>query len=94
MLRWASEARRTTPIISVGDTLKGGFRFESIPDGISLQTRGKGTVDLFVNHETSTVPFPFTPSAPTGPLPERLHEREVTSSRLSQNSAGVLAAGL
>ena len=45
-------------IISVGDTLSDGYMFESIPDGISLSPNGKGTVDLFVNHETSTVPFP------------------------------------
>ena len=35
-----------------------GYRFEAIPDGISLSTRGKGRVDLFVNHETSTVAVP------------------------------------
>ena len=34
--------------------------FESIPDGISFSKNGNGTVDLYVNHETSTVPFPFT----------------------------------
>ena len=49
------------PIISVGDTV-GDYMFESIPDGISLATNGKGTVDLYVNHETSTVPFPYTPA--------------------------------
>ncbi len=54
------------PIISVGDTLSGGYMFESIPDGISLATNGKGTVDLYVNHETSTVPFPYTFNAATG----------------------------
>ncbi len=43
----------------------GGYRFESIPDGISLQARGNGRVDLFVNHETSTVAFPYTAAAPT-----------------------------
>ena len=54
------------PIISVGDTLDDGYMFESIPDGISLATNGKGTVDLYVNHETSTVPFPYTFSQATG----------------------------
>ena len=65
-----------TPILSVGDVFgDSGFRFEAIPDGISLKTRGKGRVDLYVNHETSKVPFPFgygltpphrTPRQPTG----------------------------
>jgi Alkaline phosphatase PhoX len=45
-------------IISVGDTI-GGYTFESIPDGISVLARGNGRADVYVNHETSTVPFPF-----------------------------------
>jgi hypothetical protein len=48
------------PIISVGDELGSGFVFDSIPDGISLVRHGKGRVDLYVNHETSLVPFPGT----------------------------------
>jgi len=58
-----------TPIITVGDELPGGYTFQSIPDGISLRPRGSGRVDLYVNHETSKVPFPFnttTPSAASG----------------------------
>src|SRR5687768_15097466 len=54
------------PIITVGETLPGGYMFESIPDGISFKTRGQGRVDLWVNHETSTVPFPFTPATGVG----------------------------
>ena len=30
------------PIITVGDTLPGGYRFEAIPDGISIRARGRG----------------------------------------------------
>src|SRR3989304_3552825 len=52
-------------LLTVGETLPGGYRFESIPDGISLRTRGNGRGDLYVNHETSTVPFPHPPAAPT-----------------------------
>jgi hypothetical protein len=48
------------PIISVGDELDSGFLFDSIPDGISIVRHGKGRVDLYVNHETSLVPFPGT----------------------------------
>ena len=33
-------------LISVGDTMPGGYRFEAIPDGISLKTRGQGRVDV------------------------------------------------
>ena len=56
---------RSTAIITVGDTLPSGYRFEAIPDGIALSTRGKGRVDLYVNHETSMVPFPYNTAAPT-----------------------------
>jgi serralysin len=52
-----------TPIITVGDTLSSGYRFDSIPDGISMDPRGNGRVDLYINHETSTVPFPIAASA-------------------------------
>ncbi|HYM53282.1 MAG TPA: hypothetical protein VEW45_07395 [Candidatus Dormibacteraeota bacterium] len=60
-----------TPIITVGDMLRSGYRFESIPDGISFTAggrsskhndssgRGNDTIDVYVNHETSRVPFPL-----------------------------------
>jgi hypothetical protein len=54
------------PIISVGDTLKSGYMFEAIPDGISVVGHGQGRADVYVNHETSTVPFPFTPATGVG----------------------------
>ena len=53
-----------TPLLTVGDVLPSGYRFEAIPDGISVLTRGQGRVDLFVNHETSKVPFPYNAAAP------------------------------
>jgi hypothetical protein len=54
------------PLITVGETLPGSsYRFESIPDGIALRKDGK-RVEAFVNHETSTVPFPFTASTGVG----------------------------
>ena len=45
------------PLLTVGDTI-GDYRFESIPDGIAIDPRGNTTFDLYVNHETSKVPFP------------------------------------
>ena len=54
-----------TPIATVGETLPGGTVFESIPDGVAFRTQGNGRAEVYVNHETSTVPFPYTPSAPT-----------------------------
>jgi hypothetical protein len=77
------------PIISVGDTLGSGYTFESIPDGIAVgKVNGKGTFDIYVNHELSKVPF--------GALPGGLTRADATNSllsklRLHQKSAGVLS---
>ena len=45
------------PLLTVGETI-GDYRFEAIPDGIALVPRSKTIVDVYVNHETSKVPFP------------------------------------
>lgn len=47
-----------TPIISSGETCD-GLLFEGLPDGIGLApgSLGTGTVDAFVSHEQTTVPF-------------------------------------
>jgi hypothetical protein len=82
------------PIITVGETL-GGYRFEAIPDGISVMAGKKGAVDAYVNHETSTVPFPYV-------LPEPNIENsrndfdnaQVSHLRLSLENAGVLKGKL
>jgi hypothetical protein len=80
-----------TPLLTVGDTLSGGYRYEAIPDGISLRTRGKGRVDLYVNHETGKVPFPFVTAAPTEANSENdFDNSQVSRLKLNQHSAGVL----
>ena len=45
------------PLISVGDTLASGYKFETLPDGVAIDPRGTNTFDVYVNHEASTVPF-------------------------------------
>jgi hypothetical protein len=85
------------PILTVGDLLPSGFRFESLPDGISLRTIGQGRreqrrVELFVNHETSKVPFPYNTAAPTAANGENdFDNAQVSRLLLSQYSAGVLS---
>ena len=80
-----------TPLLTVGDVLPSGFRFEAIPDGISLRTRGQGRVDVFVNHETSKVPFPYNTVAPTAANGENdFDNSQVSKLILNQHSAGVL----
>jgi Alkaline phosphatase PhoX len=82
-----------TPLLTVGDTLSSGYRFESIPDGISLRRKGQDRVDLFVNHETGKVPFPWSV---TGGNTETNAENDFDNSQvskltLSQATAGVLS---
>jgi hypothetical protein len=82
-----------TPLLTVGDTLKNGYRFEAIPDGISLRTRGQGRVDLFVNHETSKVPFPYLPTLTTtdpGESQSDFDNAQVSQLIMNQHSAGTL----
>jgi len=82
------------PIATVGEILPGKHRFESIPDGIAFRTRGQGRVDVYVNHETSTVPFPYNPTAPTEANSQNdFLNSEVSVLSLNQHSAGVLKAG-
>ncbi len=49
--------RLSKPLISSGDEL-GDFIFEGIPDGVGIRPgAAKQTVDVYVAHEQSTVPF-------------------------------------
>lgn len=79
------------PLLTVGDVLPSGFRFEAIPDGISVRPRGQGRVDLFVNHETSKVPFPYSTATPTAANGENdFDNAQVSRLILNQRSGGVL----
>jgi hypothetical protein len=66
MLQVVAEGGSVQPIISVGDEV-GGYMFESIPDGIALASRGRRAA-AYVNHETSTVPFPLVVGDPAASL--------------------------
>lgn len=49
---------KVVPILTVGESAGvGGFTFEGLPDGIGIMPTGKNTIDVFVNHEQSHVPF-------------------------------------
>jgi hypothetical protein len=80
-----------TPLITVGEKLPGGYLFEALPDGISVDARGNGRVDLYVNHETSTVAFPYVAASPTAANSQNdFVNSEVSLLGLNQRSAGVL----
>lgn len=95
MISVLSPAKPTVPIITTGESMPGGYRFEAIPDGIALRTRGEGRVDLYVNHETSLVPFPFNApfggSPPTEANQNDFDNSQVSHLVLNQHSAGVLS---
>ena len=88
------------PLITVGETLPGStYKFESIPDGIAITRKhrgwhhsGGGTVDLYVNHETSTVPFPFTPA--TGVGFNDFTNAMLSKLTLNRKTHGILAGSL
>jgi hypothetical protein len=91
MLTPVMPGARITPLLTVGDRLGSGYRFESIPDGISVRARGRGRVDLYVNHETSKVPFPYNTAAPTAANGENdFDNAQVSKLILNRHSAGVL----
>jgi len=105
MLDAVREDVTVQPIISVGDTGNGPdghYRFEAIPDGISLLPRGNGRADLYINHETSTVPFPwaFTGNGTTRATPtvdnsqNDFDNAQVSRLALNQNGAGVLSGSI
>jgi hypothetical protein len=82
---------RATPLLTVGDTLRSGYRFESIPDGIAVRRRGRGRADLFVNHETGKVPFPYEPTNPTAANGENdFDNAQLSKLVVNRRSAGVL----
>ena len=86
-------------IISVGDTMSAGYTFQSIPDGIAVYPRGEGRADVFLNHETSTVPFPY--NSPWGGTPpaDEANQNDFRNAELSrlifnQHSGGITHASL
>ena len=83
---------RPLPIITVGETL-GNWRFEAIPDGISLRsTENPQKVDVWVNHETSTVPFPYVPAGPTPAISQNdFDNAQLSHLVLERSTAGVLS---
>jgi hypothetical protein len=81
------------PLITVGDRLPGHYRYEAIPDGIAVATRGRGRVDVYVNHETSKVPFPYNATAPTAANGENdFDNSQLSLLALNAKSRGIVNA--
>ena len=96
MLLGVAPGVTTEAIISVGDMI-GGYRFESIPDGIALRRHDNNRVQAFVNHETSLVPFPFpTPPAATTEANSQndFENAQVSLLTLNRETQGVIDGSL
>ena len=96
MLIGVAPGSTTEAIISTGDMV-GGYRFESIPDGIALQRHDNNRVEAYINHETSLVPFPFPAQTPPPPAPPTeanaqndFENAQVSLLTLNRATAGVL----
>lgn len=84
-----------TPIITVGETLPSGYRFEALPDGISLHPRTQQKVDVYVNHETSLVAFPYVAAGPTIANSQNdFDNSQVSRLSLSTQTGGVLQGAM
>jgi hypothetical protein len=92
MLTPVMEDVEILPILTVGDDLANGFQFEAIPDGISVRPKASGRAEIFVNHETSKVPFPYTSAAPTAANSENDFDNAQVS-KLIVNSGGRVFSG-
>ena len=55
----ASVGTAFQPIITVGDSVGPQYKYLSVPDGIGYKPAGKDGAQVFINHETSTSPFPY-----------------------------------
>ncbi|HET9324858.1 MAG TPA: hypothetical protein VFO03_13350 [Gaiellaceae bacterium] len=67
MLDPAVPGATVKPLLTVGETLPGSsYMFETLPDGIALRKGHGHKVEVYVNHETSAVPFPFNPATGVG----------------------------
>jgi hypothetical protein len=76
-----------TPLMTVGDML-GAYRFEAIPDGIAPKKAGKAGAQLYVNHETSTVPFPYNAAPTVANSSNDYLNSQLSKLMLRQNKAG------
>jgi Bacterial protein of unknown function (DUF839) len=92
MLRALASGATVDPIITVGEQLRSGYTFEAIPDGIAVVKKGRGRATIYVNHETSTVPFPYDPEAPEASFGD-FKNAELSRLRLQEKKRGVVVKG-
>jgi hypothetical protein len=92
MLAPVAPGTTVKPLLNVGDTV-GGYKFESIPDGIVVDEERRNQVDVYVNHETSLVPFGARGADFTNALLSKLTLNEKTGGTLDGSFVIPNAAG-
>jgi hypothetical protein len=80
MIEGVAAGVEVRPLLSVNDRV-GNYSFDTIPDGIAVSNQGKN-VHLYVNHETSRVPFPVGVSDYTNALVSKLVVERATQNIL------------
>jgi hypothetical protein len=80
------------PILTVGDMI-GSYRYEAIPDAISMLQSGKNQATLLINHELSTVPFPYV-AGPTAANSFNDFDNSLVSKLVMRQGGQVLSAEL
>ncbi len=91
MLTAVKAGVQITPLMTVGDQLHSGYRFEAIPDGIAVRRRDEGRAELYINHETGKAPFPYNTAAPTAANGENdFDNSQVSKLIVNRRSGGVL----
>jgi hypothetical protein len=79
------------PLVTVGDMI-GTYQFDALPDGISVRAGAPGTVQAFINHETSMVPFPYTVGATGEANQNDFSNAKVSKLTINRTSAKITAA--
>jgi hypothetical protein len=91
MLTVVKSGVSATPLLTVGEDIPGTeYTFGSIPDGISVTIGDDEAIQLFVNHETSKVPFPFNTNTPSASNGESDFDNAQVSNLIMDSTGGFL----
>ena len=79
------------PLLTVGEDIPGtDYQLEAIPDGISMRLGAGGQIEVYVNHETSKVPFPFNTANPSAANGESDFDNSQVSKLILDADGGLL----
>jgi hypothetical protein len=92
MLEGVMSGVSVTPLLTVGEVDPfADWNFEAIPDGISVRVNDDDAIELYVNHETSKVPFPFNRANPTAANGESDFDNSQVSKIIVDSTGNVIS---